>query len=403
MADLSQIELSGTTYDLKDKPIRDNVKLFTGNEEITTFVKDYYIITSGDTVDINSPVASETGWKYAVIDCAEGDTFTITSPGGTNPRAWCFIDASGNALRKAGGSIACNNDYICAPANTAKLVINAKDDERSFYGRRISDRVHDVEKSVNSRIGRDYINRGPCTFTYSNANERTVYFHGNIFGTIGSTGNGSTNYTYLLNKEGGIYVGAGSSAVSSALTAGDFSPIYFSTNTQALIADISYSGFNVRNNTHTGGNLLVATYNATTGVTLKTLGGSYGLVYNNSKRYVDISVNITAILPEIMTNGNFALLYQSRYPDVTEEWSLDLRLESYTFNSDNTAGTEKKPLAYPEARYVATKSYSVNDIMIIGNDLYIVTASISNGGAITPGTNVERTTLGDLITRILNS
>lgn len=109
------------------------IKLIDGVSEIN-FVKDYYIVTSGSTVNINSPQPSQNGFKYAVVDCKENDWFTVTSSGGQNPRAWCFIDASGNSLSVATASTAYNNFVIKAPANAAKLVINAKNDEVSFVG-----------------------------------------------------------------------------------------------------------------------------------------------------------------------------------------------------------------------------------------------------------------------------
>ena len=60
-------------------------------------------------------------------------------------------------------------------------------------------------------------------------------------------------------------------------------------------------------------------------------------------------------------------------------------------------------IAPTEKSFTATRSYSVNDFLIVNNQLYKVTSSISNGGTITPGTNCTATTLGAQITALLNA
>ena len=60
-------------------------------------------------------------------------------------------------------------------------------------------------------------------------------------------------------------------------------------------------------------------------------------------------------------------------------------------------------IANTEKGFTATKPYSVNDFLIVNNQLYLVTASIANGATITPNTNVTATTLGAQITALLNA
>jgi len=60
-------------------------------------------------------------------------------------------------------------------------------------------------------------------------------------------------------------------------------------------------------------------------------------------------------------------------------------------------------IANTEKGFTATKPYSVNDFLIVNNQLYRVTASIANGATITPNTNVTATTLGAQITALLNA
>lgn len=144
---------------------------FTGNSEIQ-FIDGYYIKTSGTTVDITSTTASAER-KYAVIDCQYGDKFTVTATGGANPRAWCFIDSSGNRLTVAGSGVNCNNTLITAPVNAAKLIINAKNDEKSYVGKILVNIVESLEP-YNAKAIRLYTNNKAETttngITYSIAN-----------------------------------------------------------------------------------------------------------------------------------------------------------------------------------------------------------------------------------------
>lgn len=60
-------------------------------------------------------------------------------------------------------------------------------------------------------------------------------------------------------------------------------------------------------------------------------------------------------------------------------------------------------LAYTEQDMTATRAYAVNDFVTVNGTLYIVTAAIANGAAITPGTNATATTIGEQLSSILNS
>jgi hypothetical protein len=60
-------------------------------------------------------------------------------------------------------------------------------------------------------------------------------------------------------------------------------------------------------------------------------------------------------------------------------------------------------IAPTEKGFTATRAYSVNQFMIINNQLYKATASIANGATITVGTNVKATTIADILTSLLNA
>ena len=60
-------------------------------------------------------------------------------------------------------------------------------------------------------------------------------------------------------------------------------------------------------------------------------------------------------------------------------------------------------LAPIENTATASANYSINDFLILGNELYIVTANISAGSTIIESVNVTKTTIGEQITAILNA
>lgn len=60
-------------------------------------------------------------------------------------------------------------------------------------------------------------------------------------------------------------------------------------------------------------------------------------------------------------------------------------------------------IAPTETGFKASRAYSVNQFLIVNNQLYRVTASIANGATITVGTNVVVTTVADILTSLLNA
>ena len=53
----------------------------------------------------------------------------------------------------------------------------------------------------------------------------------------------------------------------------------------------------------------------------------------------------------------------------------------------------RKMITGIEASYVATQNYSAGDLLIVEDTLYITTAAIASGAALTPGTNMDATTV----------
>ena len=60
-------------------------------------------------------------------------------------------------------------------------------------------------------------------------------------------------------------------------------------------------------------------------------------------------------------------------------------------------------IAPTESAMKATRAYTVNQFLIVNNQLYRVTAAIASGATITPNTNVTAVTVADILTSLLNA
>ena len=94
----------------------------TGNE-FYKFVDNAYIVTSGDTVDINNPTTNNQ-YMYAIAECVPGTEYYVLATGQNGPRAWAFIDASYNVLDRAAANSTVNGS-ITAPENAKYLIVNS--------------------------------------------------------------------------------------------------------------------------------------------------------------------------------------------------------------------------------------------------------------------------------------
>ena len=65
---------------------------------------------------------------------------------------------------------------------------------------------------------------------------------------------------------------------------------------------------------------------------------------------------------------------------------------------DSAIETIESKVAETEDTSTASQNYAVNDYLIYNDKLYKVTASISSGGTLTPGTNIEEATIGEELT-----
>lgn len=64
---------------------------------------------------------------------------------------------------------------------------------------------------------------------------------------------------------------------------------------------------------------------------------------------------------------------------------------------DEKAKAIKESIAYVQDDFTAVQPYEVNDLVYVGDDLYIVTSAVSQGATMTPNTNISATTLNAVI------
>lgn len=86
------------------------------------------------------------------------------------------------------------------------------------------------------------------------------------------------------------------------------------------------------------------------------------------------------------------LLGENRIWTDAGDVSVVYRADTQTYISDRLADV-KSMIAGVEAGHTATRNYTAGSLLIVGSTLYKATASIANGGSITPGSNCTETTV----------
>lgn len=117
---------------------------------------DGYIKSNADVgtsiaSEVSNPIAN-VQWQHVVVPCAEGDHFTITANGGSNPAAYAFTDSTYHVLKKS-----VNNQSglrMTAPYGSAYLVLNRKIDaaDECYKGQIVTESVGGLSSELHSEI-----------------------------------------------------------------------------------------------------------------------------------------------------------------------------------------------------------------------------------------------------------
>ena len=187
--------------------LRDTVTNITGNEEYT------YLdgaISTASTVDI-SVVVDEIGFKYCVVACSPGDSFTITGSGGsTGRRLWEFVDANGTFKKGASAQDVADELVITAPVDAAYLVSNVQKDSpyRLVKNVLVKKRIDDMEDfaSVSLAYHQNGIYMYPLSSVGDSILAGTPYTVGGITFTYVSGDRNKITLSLSGTAESGAYI-----------------------------------------------------------------------------------------------------------------------------------------------------------------------------------------------------
>lgn len=90
------------------------------------------------------------------------------------------------------------------------------------------------------------------------------------------------------------------------------------------------------------------------------------------------------------------------WADLNGSVSVDYCADTKLYIDSQIANT-RKLIAGIEAAYTATRAYSIGDLLIVGDNLYKVTAVIASGATIIIGTNVAQTTVAEQLIALANA
>lgn len=193
--------------------------------------------------------------------------------------------------------------------------------------------------------------------------------------TIEKTGGNSTTYCHY-SLFGHKFLGTSSSVPTSQLTDEDF--ISFTPYSDAFILQ-RFTTF-VSSNTATVYHLVTKNPDTNEIKSVTALNSGLG---------TSRTANMFGLLPDIVSNGNFGIVFTSRdnTHNITENFWIKTTVRPVLAIITNNV----------LATYKANKAYAVGDVLFVAGTLYRVTAAIANGAQLIPDTNIVRTTVEELI------
>lgn len=114
----------GKVYNTLGKAIREQVndinKTF-GDDSNIDINESGYISTTDSVLSLEA--INNSAYRHKILECSEGDLFTITSDSGVGALPYTFIDANNFVLDQS-KTPSVNNVFIVAPKNTKKVIFN---------------------------------------------------------------------------------------------------------------------------------------------------------------------------------------------------------------------------------------------------------------------------------------
>ena len=151
--EVSQAAFDALTADFNG--VKNDV-IYLGKDITAEFIDGAYIKTDIATgIDVNSPVANRF-YRYAVLECEQGDVCEIHTNGAGAARAFAFVDANGARVAASNANTNIDRFYI-APPSSKYLVINDKIEDTDYSGHvgvslRQQKHIYNVIRSVQDKI-----------------------------------------------------------------------------------------------------------------------------------------------------------------------------------------------------------------------------------------------------------
>lgn len=149
-----QTEITKTNADVST--LRDDVNKITGVSKVE-YITGKYVSTSNNPLTMEDgrpvPTGSSAAWKCAIIQCSEGDVFTVNGVSNNYTlRAWYFVKSDGTYISESANPFdVSNNLVLVAPANAGWLILNSNDLTReSYIGNFLPNQLADIKTELDA-------------------------------------------------------------------------------------------------------------------------------------------------------------------------------------------------------------------------------------------------------------
>ena len=378
------------------------------DEGSAEWIASYYINANGGQGSSTSyrntstftQVLSNTPYAYSVYK-----TSTVVTS-----LSVAFYDADKNFISRSTPSaetsqIGVNTVVITTPVNARYARLNAPTDSKDICISLSSSRNGEYEPYVKHSYPLDssLTLRGLPKLDSSN----NLYYDGDVYSSDGKvqrkygvkTFNGTETWSFLKYGESGIY--------RAYINVSDISTSTADSNVADIISNLYPTIQYQRGSVQTG------------------ISGRYG--YTQINVFQSVYTTVEAFKSALATNPlEVVYLLATPNEETAQAYTEYQKVSKYgteeyvstgivpvghitKYPTDIVAKVDGLPsdfstlIAPTEKGFTATRAYSVNQFMIINNQLYKATASIANGATITPNTNVTAVTVADILTSLLNA
>ena len=115
-----------------------------------------------------------------------------------------------------------------------------------------------------------------------------------------------------------------------------------------------------------------------------------------------VPYEIDPIVPVVSDNTGIYMTRTSYYYNIPGDFAVSYKMGVQEYIDQQTKAT-RSLIAGIETDMTASKAYSTGDMLIVGDTLYKATTAIASGATLTPGTNVNATTVAEQLILLANA